>query len=609
VLGNPPYVKLQNMMKVDPDVVAYLRADRRGGAYETAQSGNFDLYLPFIEKGLRLLAEGGRMAYIAPSLWTVNDYGAGLRGLIHRTRQLERWIDFKSFQVFEEAITYTALQFFTQSRNETVRITTSPEGQIGDIEWNDKTLAVPSEDFEADGQWLMLTGEERETIQKLNGSSPQLGDAQVTQAIFQGLITSADHIYSLRRLSRNRYACTPPKSDSFEVEIEDGIMRPLISGPEAKRYESLLTETYILFPYAKDARSNNKLIPQEALRTKYPLAWRHLLSFEKELRNREQRAFDDEFWYRFGRSQALDKQELPKLIVAQTVPSLRVSADFDANKYLNNVRVNGILPAKGVDLAFLLGVLNGSAADFVFRRIGKPKQGGWFEANKQFIAPLPIPKAAAKQQAQIGERARELQEQWTRRRDLFAEADARLGTLSRATYKPNFLWPDLPDAAGLKAQAPKALTAHEKTEWAHQLLQDEVEKRIEALQGFLNAAKDIEATFHKGELRLSADGRLALSRIFLDDKPGQFAAIYWRYLLLKNPTDAPTFARSLGRLPSPHDSPAARQFSERVTALVEETALIRRREREMNDALYDLYGLTDEERLLIDNDCAKRPLL
>ena len=82
MLGNPPYVKLQNLMKLDPDVAAYLTADRGDDTYRSAQTGNFDLYLPFIEKGLRLLAAGGRMAYIAPSLWTVNQYGEGLRGLV-----------------------------------------------------------------------------------------------------------------------------------------------------------------------------------------------------------------------------------------------------------------------------------------------------------------------------------------------------------------------------------------------------------------------------------------------------------------------------------------------------------------------------------------------
>jgi hypothetical protein len=67
VLGNPPYVKLQNLMKVDPDVVAYLGTERGSDTYQSARTGNLDLYLPFIEKGLRLLAPGGRMAYIAPS--------------------------------------------------------------------------------------------------------------------------------------------------------------------------------------------------------------------------------------------------------------------------------------------------------------------------------------------------------------------------------------------------------------------------------------------------------------------------------------------------------------------------------------------------------------
>ena len=82
-------------------------ADIRG--YKSAQSGNFDLYLPFIERGLSLLNDDGRLGYIAPSLWPVNEYGAALRQEILKTRQLDRWVDFKSYQIFEEATVYTAL--------------------------------------------------------------------------------------------------------------------------------------------------------------------------------------------------------------------------------------------------------------------------------------------------------------------------------------------------------------------------------------------------------------------------------------------------------------------------------------------------------------------
>ena len=93
VLGNPPFVKLQTLRGADPELAAWLQADRGGDTYESARTGNFDLYLPFIEQGLRLLAPHGRMAYIAPSLWTVNRSGKGLRRLVRAQQSLERWVD------------------------------------------------------------------------------------------------------------------------------------------------------------------------------------------------------------------------------------------------------------------------------------------------------------------------------------------------------------------------------------------------------------------------------------------------------------------------------------------------------------------------------------
>ncbi|MEE4262836.1 MAG: DNA methyltransferase [Desulfobacteraceae bacterium] len=108
VIGNPPYVKLQHFRRIQEDVANYLiKARRMDGSplYESTQTGNFDIYLPFIERGLALLNKKGKMGYIAPNVWLVNEYGKGLREKLKRIRRLERWVDFKSFQVFDEAIT------------------------------------------------------------------------------------------------------------------------------------------------------------------------------------------------------------------------------------------------------------------------------------------------------------------------------------------------------------------------------------------------------------------------------------------------------------------------------------------------------------------------
>src|SRR5712691_9771982 len=85
VISNPPYVKLQNFRAAHEDMANFLREGRPGVVprpYISARTGNFDLYLPFIEKGISLLNEHGRLGYIAPSLWATNEYGEGLRSFV-----------------------------------------------------------------------------------------------------------------------------------------------------------------------------------------------------------------------------------------------------------------------------------------------------------------------------------------------------------------------------------------------------------------------------------------------------------------------------------------------------------------------------------------------
>jgi hypothetical protein len=613
VLGNPPYVKLQNLMKVDPDVVAYLAAARGDDTYVSARTGNLDLYLPFIEKGLRLLAPGGRMAYIAPSLWTVNQYGEGLRGLVRRGRHLDRWLDFKAHQVFEEVITYTALQFFTREPRDAVRIATAPNGEMADVDWSDADLAVPYDSIPETGEWLIATGLERAPIERLARDCLRLDDPSLTTAIFQGLITSADHIYHLGRVGTGRYRCTPKGRGSvpYEVQIEDAIMKPLVSGPEAKRYEEPETDTYLLFPYERDARGAMRLITADEMTRRFPRAWAHFRRWEQELRRRESNAFDDETWYRLGRNQNLDKQDIPKLIVAQTVPEMRVCADYAGVNHLNNVRVNGILPARGADQSFLLGVLNGRVADFIFRRIGKPKQGGWYEANRQFIAPLPIPNPSAAARAEIARRARRLQERWTRRRDLLREADDRLSVLARARQPARWLWSDLPSLPDLSEQAPRGLRlTTDRRKWAEERLDEMEAARVEALQAALDRGGRREARFERGELRLYESGVVVLDKIYLDEAAGRLAEAYWRWLLLSGPArEAERFASDLRRPPAPSDVPAAAQFIERVATLAEEVAAIEVAERALNEVLYGLYRLAPEERNLVENELGRRNVL
>jgi hypothetical protein len=613
VLGNPPYVRLQNLTKVDPDVVAYLTATRGDDTYESAQTGNFDLYLPFIEKGLRLLRLGGRMAYIAPSLWTVNQYGEGLRRVVRNGKHLDRWLDFKAHQIFEDVITYTALQFYTNESNDLVRIAEAPTGDMADIDWGDPELALTYSALPEQGEWLMATGANRALIERLEQDCLRLDDPSLTDGIIVGIQTSADHIYHLDRLSAGRYLCKPkgPKAKTpppYEVEIEDAIMKPLVSGAEAKRYEEAETDTYLLFPYERDARGAMRLISAADMQQRFPRAWAHLRKWEKELRERESDGFDDAEWYRFGRNQNIDKQDVLKLIVPRLVQHLKCSLDADGKVCLDNVDVGGVLPANHDDAPYLMAMLNGPVCDFVFRIISKPFQHDYRSANKQFIAPLPIAPAPEIRRAALSAHARRLQERWSHRRSLLHEAAERLGVLGRARHPARWLWPELPTLPELTEQAPKTLRlTTDKRKWAEAQLDELEAARLDALQAALDRGGRWEAVFEDGELRLYAAGTPVLNKIFLDEAAGRLAEAYWRYLILDGLSrEAAKLANDLRRPPAASDTPAATQFLERVAALLADVANIETEERALNELLFELYELSPAERNLVENERARR---
>ncbi len=376
VIGNPPYVKLQNFRKRQPLVAAYLVAN-----YRSAQTGNFDLYLPFIERGLGLLKPAGRLGMIAPSVWLFNEYGRGLRELVAERRCLERFVDFKSHQVFEDATTYTALQFFVAGKAASVQAAAAPSGHLDTLSF----FEIPSASLGGDA-WALVGQAEQRLLDKLREGNPTLGD--VAGQIFQGLITSADSVYHLIQTAPGRYYS---KALNGTVEIEDEMLRPLVSGDDAVPFATPPTETFLIFPYRVTDDECRLLSPAEM--QKYRRCWKYLKENEARLRAREANSFDDAAWYRFGRNQNIDKQHLPKVGVPQTVKQLSAFADTAGSRCFNNVRINGILPKhdRVADLWFILALLNSRSLDYAFRHTAKPKARGYFEANKQFIAPLPIP--------------------------------------------------------------------------------------------------------------------------------------------------------------------------------------------------------------------------
>ncbi len=607
VIGNPPYVKLQHMRRVYAETVEYLVGNGADGEprYAATQTGNFDLYLPFIERGLALLTLGGRMGYIAPNLWPTLDYGAGLRALVARDRQLERWLDFRSHQVFAEATIYTAIQIFTAAPNEAVRVAFARDGDLARVDWDAPDATIPYDELPADGApWLFAPEWVRGLVGRLTAEHPTLGDPEVTRAIFQGLITSADHIYHLTRKADGRYVhqLKGKGAAPVEVAIEDAVMRPLVSGAEAKRFVDPATDTYLLFPYRVDDDGARLWTPDE-IADRFPLAWAYLRAHEAELRARESGKFDCDDWYQFGRNQNIDKQDEPKLIVPRLVASLKVAMDEDGEVYCDNVDVGGVIPRDVADLPYLAGILGAPVTNELFGWFSKPFRGDYLSANKQFIAPLPIPRASDADKAAVAALARRLQAATTERERLRRALADRLARVSRQSRPHAWLLPDVHDRDRIAAKRPAAVDAREKESWVDQREREQVEEALARVDNAIRLDSRVEAGLVDGELRLSVDGAVVASA-YVDAAAAPFLLAQWQLAALafepRGKSDGRRLVDALRKVGTRAEPELRDQIIERQATLAELTATLNALEADLHELTCRLFGLTAEERRRVE---------
>lgn len=106
VVGNPPYVR-QELIPVA------LLAEYRS-RYQTIYD-RADIYVPFIERSLSLLSEGGNLGFICADRWMKNRYGGPLRSLVSERFHLKVYVDMVDTPAFHsDVIAYPAITIISR---------------------------------------------------------------------------------------------------------------------------------------------------------------------------------------------------------------------------------------------------------------------------------------------------------------------------------------------------------------------------------------------------------------------------------------------------------------------------------------------------------------
>ena len=203
VVGNPPYIRLENVPRNVMDAYRRQCPTMRGRA---------DIYVGFIERGLDLLCPGGTLGFICADRWMHNQYGSQLRDLVSRSYAVETVITMHDVDAFEADVSaYPAvivLRNGEQSDANVVDTTASfgPASATRVAEWANgrKRRAATGRGFEGSrlegwfsGDELWPTGSPTRLaiIKDLESRFPLLEDPGTKTRVGIGVATGCDEVY------------------------------------------------------------------------------------------------------------------------------------------------------------------------------------------------------------------------------------------------------------------------------------------------------------------------------------------------------------------------------------------------------------------------------
>jgi hypothetical protein len=361
VIGNPPYIRIQGFPE---DQIDYF-----GNNYRAA-TGNYDIYVNFVERGLTLLSKTGRLGMILPNKFFRTDYGVGLRTLLREQKAVAGIIDFGAEQVFD-ATTYTCLLFLSRKQSDTFAHASSKANEkfLREIRLEHRSI-----DSLTSAAWTLADETQLQLLEKLKSKSVRLLDLPADMS--RGSSSGDDEVFVVEASGHG---------------LEKDILRTPHFASDFNRYLFAPENKWrIIFPYVAE-KDGFRLMTSSELQKKFPKAFARLQENAGRLKERKQ--FIEWFGYSAPRNLELhDRAQIAVPLLADG--GLFALIPKSSRGSICPMASGGFTITLGADCAFkpefVLGILNSKLSFWFLRQISNVFRGGWITCTKQYFGELPI---------------------------------------------------------------------------------------------------------------------------------------------------------------------------------------------------------------------------
>ena len=398
IIGNPPYVKTEDMIKLQDKKEVQAYKSKYYVAYK-----QFDKYFLFIQRAVDLVKDDGTVCYIVPNKFINNVAGEKIRELISENKYLKMFIDFNYQQVFKDKTIYSSIILLNKSKEENFEYyyINSYEEWIINNKSNIYT-EISCNEIDKNPWILSMDLEKMKELKKLFNNSIRLSEIARP---FNGVQTSLNRIYVIKGkeiLGENENYIIINKNGkkyNIEKEVLKMYFQPINKVEKnVNSFDPLVTDKYIIFPYDKNGELIDINLSQysgikEYLLDNYDLIVPKQISGKST--GRDVPNANENNWYQFGRVQAINEFNNEEKLIVGVMSKEPMFMYDNENLVIQSGGTAGYCGIKmkennKYDLFFLQAYLSHPIISDVMEKMGSDFEGGFYSRGTQVLEKLPI---------------------------------------------------------------------------------------------------------------------------------------------------------------------------------------------------------------------------
>lgn len=372
IVGNPPYVKQQNISK---DYRPFLLEN-----FETINS-NYNLYYAFLELSIKLLTKNGISLQLVPNYLLKIKSAMSLRQYLFKGNHIQKIVNFNANKVFKGIDIYSMIVELSRFSNEIL---------YKSLPNNNNSLSYL---YEQNWKKSVPSNITHDSVNLIDDKLGELVNKVQSQLfildISTGIATQKDKLFLIdnSNLIDNKYMTKFYNGKEYFIEKESVVRVYKGSGQEKEH----LKYSYIIYPYT--IKNNIATIKsQEYLIEKEPLTYEYFVESKFDLIKRSGINEKDSNWYRYGRTQSLNRFE-PKILFPTNTIKPNFNLIEDSALFFNGYAIYGL---KGRRLSLdelkaLEFILNSKLVEIFMLSTSYFIGSGYVSYQKKYIEKVTIP--------------------------------------------------------------------------------------------------------------------------------------------------------------------------------------------------------------------------